>query len=394
MIILRKKEVERIEVKKWTLVFGRRKTGKTFLVENFIKSDQYFFINRDRTVISKNDGVQITYDVFAERLKTGAKSGETITIDEFHRLGEPFLDLLQSIGKGGKIILLTSTLFLAKRLIAARSPIMGLFNEVQIPIISLQETLEALADKKPIAIEFFDEKRNSKSMMNAILSGSANAVPALFGEILIEEDKGTSAIYEGIIRAIADGKVTSGNISSSLFSKRLITKDDPSFVQSYLGVMVLIGLLKRIKVYNKNKFVYKIVSPLVRLFFYADEKYGISQRQITEIESERIISELLPHIVEDNIREYVADRLGLEEAVLEAGDYDIDGILIKFKKPSVLLEVKWGKIDAKVIEKVEQNLGKIEGDSRILFVNEKKGLSSSSIKIMDIHDLRKLSQRI
>jgi hypothetical protein len=294
-------------------------------------------------------------------------------------------------------------------LIAARSPIMGLFNEVQIPIISLQETLEALADKKldnkslvemaimlrePIAIEFFDEKRNSKSMMNAILSGSANAVPALFGEILIEEDKGTSAIYEGIIRAIADGKVTSGNISSSLFSKRLITKDDPSFVQSYLGVMVLIGLLKRIKVYNKNKFVYKIVSPLVRLFFYADEKYGISQRQITEIESERIISELLPHIVEDNIREYVADRLGLEETVLEAGDYDIDGILIKFKKPSVLLEVKWGKIDAKVIEKVEQNLGKIEGDSRILFVNEKKGLSSSSIKIMDIHDLRKLSQRI
>jgi hypothetical protein len=54
------------------------------------------------------------------------------------------------------------------------------------------------------------------------------------------------------------------------------------------------------------------------------------------------------------------------------------------------LEVKWGKIDAKGIEKVEENLGKIKGDSRILFVNEKKGLSSQILKIMDIHDLQKL----
>jgi AAA+ ATPase superfamily predicted ATPase len=36
-MIIRRKEVEAIKpMKKWLLVFGRRKTGKTFLVENFL----------------------------------------------------------------------------------------------------------------------------------------------------------------------------------------------------------------------------------------------------------------------------------------------------------------------------------------------------------------------
>jgi len=30
------------ELKKWVLVYGRRKTGKTFLVTIFVKYDEYF----------------------------------------------------------------------------------------------------------------------------------------------------------------------------------------------------------------------------------------------------------------------------------------------------------------------------------------------------------------
>lgn len=404
MIIERKYEAGRINnVKKWALIFGRRKTGKTFLVENFVKYDDYFFVNRDRTVISKADGVQISYDVFAERLKQGAAEDKVIVIDEFHRLGAAFLDLLQSIGSGGKVILLTSTLFLARGLMSARSPILGLFNEVQVPIISLEDCLRALAKeglnrkeiveiaimlREPIAVEYFNKKESAGVIIKDILLGSINAVPALFGEVLLEEDKGTSAIYEGVIRAIADGKVTSGEISNSLFSKRLISKDDPSFVQPYLGVMMQIGILKRIRVYNKNKFVYKIASPLMRLFFYADEKYGISQRQIERAEAERILTELLPHIVEDNIREYFAYRHGLEEMVLEAGDYDVDGILVKFKRPDIALEVKWKRmVTPDDIKNAEESLGKVDAKTKILFVQDKTGLISNNLIIKDVRDL-------
>ena len=37
----------------WTLVFGRRKTGKTFLIDNFVKHDTYFSIRPDRSVFCR-----------------------------------------------------------------------------------------------------------------------------------------------------------------------------------------------------------------------------------------------------------------------------------------------------------------------------------------------------
>ena len=54
-----------------------------------------------------------------------------------------------------------------------------------------------------------------------------------------------------------------------------MAKDDPSTIQPYLNNLVMIGILNKIAVYRKKKFVYKIASPLMKLFFYADEKYRI-----------------------------------------------------------------------------------------------------------------------
>ena len=62
----------------------------------------------------------------------------------------------------------------------------------------------------------------------------------------------------------------------------------------------------------------------------------------------------MPRIVEDNIREYFTEKYGLSESVAEGKDYDIDGCLLKFKKPEILLEVKWGRI------KNEDLLNKLE----------------------------------
>ncbi|RLE77422.1 MAG: ATPase, partial [Thermoprotei archaeon] len=53
-IIPRRIEVSRIKRSlPWVMVYGRRKTGKTFLVENFIPYDKFFFVNRDGTVLDK-----------------------------------------------------------------------------------------------------------------------------------------------------------------------------------------------------------------------------------------------------------------------------------------------------------------------------------------------------
>ena len=205
MIIHRRGVSGRIKnVSKWTFVYGRRKTGKSFLIENFIKYDEYFFVNRDRTLVSKLSNTTISYDAFIEILVRGLKEGKTIVVDEFHRLGEGFMDRLHAIGHGGKLILVTSTLFLAQKMLSARSPLLGLFNEVQVPLITLEDSLAALGGyglgnsqliesaimlREPLLASYFDVKEYVKEALVRVFTGSKFAVPALIGEIFLEEGK-------------------------------------------------------------------------------------------------------------------------------------------------------------------------------------------------------------
>ncbi|EQD30310.1 Archaeal ATPase, partial [mine drainage metagenome] len=139
--------------------------------------------------------------------------------------------------------------------------------------------------------------------------------------------------------------------------KRLIKKDDPSIIQQYLENLLKIGIIKKVELFKKKRFAYKIGSPLSRLFYYADEKYGISERKLSEEEAIGIIGEVMPRIVEDNIREHLSDKYGLRESVAEASDYEVDGILLKFSRPYLVLEVKWKtKISNKEINEIEKKL--------------------------------------
>ena len=127
MIIERPELVEKIRrINKWTLVFGRRKTGKSFLLDRFIEFDEYYFVKRDRNIITKSK-VEISLDSFLRELQMKLKYGKTIVVDEFHRLGEGFFDYLQAWRKEGRLILVSSTLGMAKKLLGVRSPLLGLF---------------------------------------------------------------------------------------------------------------------------------------------------------------------------------------------------------------------------------------------------------------------------
>ena len=37
----------------WSLLFGRRKVGKTFLIENFVPHDVYFSVRIDRSISAR-----------------------------------------------------------------------------------------------------------------------------------------------------------------------------------------------------------------------------------------------------------------------------------------------------------------------------------------------------
>ncbi len=404
MIIERPKEVERVKAfGKWVLVYGRRKTGKSFLIENFVKYDDFFFVKRDRSILSIKDSKTIAYETLLELLKRELAEGKTVVVDEFHRLGGDFFDFLHASKKQGKLILVSSTLFLSRKLFSSRSALLGFFAEAPIGLISIEdaartlksrhmkkkELLEAaILAREPLAIDFFDSELKPREIFAKVLLSSVRTVPALVGEIFVEEERSISAVYEAILRAVANGHVVSGGISSYLFSRKLIKKDDPSVIQQYLNNLADFGIIKKIRVHGKARFVYKHVSPLARLFYYCDEKYNISERTPTEAEVSRVVDELMPKLVEDNVRELIAGRKGLTESIAEAKDYDVDACLLKYKRPQVVVEVKWkNKITKEDVEKAEKTLSKINAPEKLLFVPDKKQMRvPTSLKIVDILD--------
>jgi len=401
MIIDRPMDTRKIaDSKKWVLVYGRRKTGKTFLVNNFIKYDEYFFVKNTGSILTKNND-SISYESFIQIFSRALQDNKTVVVDEFHRLGKDFFDYLHFMKKSGKLILISSTLFLSKKLISAKSALLGLFTEMPIGLIRLEDCLSALKKidlskkeklelavllREPIAIDYFEPKEGARKTIAKIISGSVKTIPALIGEIFLEEEREISAVYEGILRSIASGKVGSGEISSYLFSKKLIKKDDPSIIQQYLNNLCAFGIIRRIGVFSKKRYIYKLTSPLARIYYYADEKYNLSERKMSDGELLRIIDELMPRIIEDSAREALAEKNGLTETVIEAKDFEIDGLLLKFKKPEIALEVKWGKIGEKEIRRVEEKLGKTQAKNKILFVQDKTKIRSN-IQTMDVEGL-------
>ncbi|MFB6088892.1 MAG: AAA family ATPase [Candidatus Aenigmatarchaeota archaeon] len=406
MIIERPELRKRIEdLNKWTMVYGRRKTGKTFLLREFIPHDEYFFVKRDRTILSQRDGKMesMIYDTFKETLQRELSNDRVLVVDEFHRLGDDFFDLLHGMKKNGRLILVSSTLTLSKKLLGNKSPLMGLFAEVSIPIIDLSnivETLEteysnkkelmelSMVIREPIAVDYVNEQENARNVLIDVLRGSLKTIPALVGEIFEEEERQLSAIYEGIMRAVATGYNVSGRIADYLFSHNLIDRNDPSLVQQYLSNMVEFGILKKTKVYNKNRNKYSHISPLIYLYYYSDEHYNISERDPSEEEIARIVDEMMPRLIENTVREYLAKRDGLTEAVIETSDYDVDVCLLKFQKPEAVGEVKWKEeVEQSDINRAEEVLSKIEADRRFLFVPDKTKVNSDVLEVMDVTDL-------
>ena len=404
MIIIKRKEKNELEEKlkagRWVLLFGRRKTGKSFLVKRFIKWDDFFFVKRDRSIISEKEGL-MEYDSFLKILKRELERGSIVVVDEFHRLGNDFLDFLHSIGKVGRLILISSTLFLSKKIFGYKSPILGLVSEMPLGLIDLDDAIKcvkrykkskkeilenAILVREPIAITYFDENKTARESAVRMILSLIRTVPALIGEIFLEEERSLSAVYEGVLRAVAQGKITSNEISDYLYARRDIEKNDPSLVQPYLKNLVDFGILRKIEVFGKKKFIYKHSSPLAWLYYYADEKYNISERTISKEELKRIVDEVFPSIVEDNVRMFLAKKFGLKETILQKKDLEIDCCLTRFDKPKVLVEIKWGAVSKKDVRKAEENLSKIKSDKKFLFVQDKSKIESR-LRVMDVNDL-------
>lgn len=374
-----------------TILFGRRKVGKTFFIKENNRYDYYFFVTRSNSIFNQNNE-ELSFETFFELFKIISKTN-VIAIDEFHRLPRIFLDYIH-FNKPKKVILLTSTLWLATKMLEEKdSALVGIFNPINFSIISEIDIVKNLSNlhlneidviensvylREPVLIEYYE--KNIKTTVVNFLFNQKYYLKNLIGEIFSEEGRQFSKIYEGILLAISNGKNISGEIASFLFSKKLIEKDSPSLIQKNLEVLVNLGLIDKVEVYNKKKFYYKIVSPLFDLYFYLISKYDYVEQDIPKKYVEEIFKTKFPYHVEDFFNSLFSKLRGLK--IVKIHNPEIDISLMKFKNLEIVGEVKWRDEFENKNDEIFHKLNEFDSKEKIVIskVNIKSSIEQKSLK--------------
>lgn len=390
MIINRDYKKE-FSVSKIRLVYGRRKTGKSFFVENFVSFDKFFFIYRDKSISNIKTNDKINFEELKRYIIEN--KNKTIVIDEFHRFGDDFLDFLHS-HRLNNLILITSSLYIAKNILSKKSPILGLVYPIEFDLIKPCEVINHFKNnlinleyllffQEPTLLDLYDPKESFKDFLFKSYNFSKYWLSALFGEIFEDEDRKLSEVYEGIIRAISLGKNNVGEITTYLFSNNLISKESSGSISPYISILISIGIVKKIELLGKSKrFIYKINSIPIDFFIYLNSKYGenISLSDLLVSWDNKVSL-----YIEEYLTKLLSDYYKLTPVKYSLPNHEIDVSLKKFKKLEVIGSVKWTdkKIDLTLIK---NNLD-LDVKNKFLFLKDKKNIKLDEIIVYDQKDL-------
>lgn len=123
------------------------------------------------------------------------------------------------------------------------------------------------------------------------------------------------------------------------------------------------GLVKRVKVFGKKKWIYKMASPMMNLFYYLDTKYGISELSMDNETFERAYTEKLPKYFEDFVRTSLAEKYGGEEEVMISPEVDI---VITVRGGAVCCAKVKMKSERKDVELLKSKTSSLDCDKLVL----------------------------
>ncbi len=380
----------------WRLVYGRRKVGKSFFVKNETEWDNYYFVTRSRTVI-KNEEEQLEYKEFLREFKI-LLGKEKIVVDEFHRLPSEFLDFLHMKGQTGELTLITSSKFFARRMIDARSPLLGVVTPFEMSLISPRDMLINLKPEKKEEAEraFIGVEPWTLPMLHLrpeeMLENAIRSVPGLLGEIASEEDRQLTETYDAILEAIAVGENTAGKIASYL-SSRFPEKSSRTYT-GYLKVLEDLGIIHRLKIHGKKRHVYVHSSPVVLTYYRVRKRVGFPEFPTEDVQVLNACKGELPLLAEAFIRRFFAEVLGEEPGIyigrMSGAVLELDGY---FERSNTVIEVKWREsIDNKILRDAHRKLSVFKGMRKILVVPEKERDVYKDVEILDVKDLVSMAE--
>jgi len=393
------------KAKSWILVYGRRKTGKTYLLKNFTKWDYYFLVRKDGTVTYEENGNHGTLSALDLSRKVGdlLKSNKTVIVDEFQRLPQAFLEDISAFHPDGKLVLTGSSFRVMNEVFGKKSPVLGLLAEHKIGLVTPKDVLSSLSKHMPApaAIEFGAFARDPwliphlhfKDSLKELFDISVhfqNAITSLMGEVFQEEERSLTQLYESLLRLIGAGYQKSEDLLSIMSSRGLLKNGVSSAIVQYINNMERMDLVEELAVYpSKRKKAYLLRSPIFQMFYYLADRYDIEQREIGFAQAQEAVRKVRNLAIQRFIGEVFARSLdGRLEYSYEP---ELDFIITKKGRPVLVGEVKWGRYDRKDLHNFKQKSSDL--DCRKVLVAPKRNGTLDGIEIIDASEIVQLSQR-
>jgi len=379
----------------WTMVYGRRKVGKTYMLKRFVDWDVYFLIGLEGSVwiegmdVDRLDSMDTVVDLVMKFLR----SGKTVIIDEFQRISMGTLERIASVHPDGRLLLSGSSMGVMSRILGPGSPLLGRFREKRVGLIRPEDLLGTLPKGLPLDYAPYLSDPWTAPLLSGkgihgdlhrLLGGTVNTVPSLIGEIFHTEDRNLSEVYQGILGCIGSGATKPSEIASTLYNREVIKKDSASHVSPYIGALKEMGLVKELSIYGKKRSAYRIGSPVFWVYYYMESRYGLERGLPKLSEVEENLRRVHHLCMEDYMVETVSRWIG--GYLKYSFEPEVDGIVVDRKdRPKASIEVKWGRIRNADVDAFVEKTEHIDAPR---YVVAKRVLDRDDVKFITPDDLR------
>lgn len=410
MLELKRSEADEVAgLPGWVLLFGRRKVGKTYLVQRFLRSDVYVIVRRDGVIIAEGlgvgriEGLENLADALGPRLEAGA----TVIVDEFQRLPESFLDEITRYHPNGRLVLTGSSLRVVSSVLGTRSPLLGLAYPYRLGLVRPSDLLTSLSSWKPeTAVAYAAYLR--EPWLVPLLKGPGDigtaihgaigslrfAVPALIGEVFVESERLLTQTYEAILRGLGAGLWRPGDLANRLQNTGVIGREGSNFLRSYLKNLETMGLVEQLPILGKSKWTaYRLTSPLLETYYYLADRHGIDEKD----RPMRVIAPNLKRMVNQAIERFVGELfVQVEEGQPEISfDPELDFVVTRGRErePIVVGEVKWGKYNSADVRRFKEKVEALDCRKVLVVRRRLASVAVDGVDMLEPKDLIKLASQ-
>lgn len=375
--VVRRREESIRNLEGWILVYGRRKTGKTFTIRRVFNEAHYFVITRSGHTIAEVEG-RVTYISLEEAVKQiGAllKDEKMAVLDEFQRLPYKYWDAIALCHPNGKLIASGSSLGILRKVFDRRSPLLGLFTPFRFDLIRYSDAILSIKDlcpflreallwglliRDPWIIPMVCFERDMVSEICNKAYGLLASASGLVGEVFEEEERALTRVYDAVLRLTGESIWKPAEISGILTSNNLISGGLPT-VDGLLNRLAGMGLLEKVVLWKTKgaKYYFKHRSPLLSILYYLDQKLHIGEGFHKKIDPNLVMSVIgmeFQFAVGEMLAEYMGGIKGYTILPNMGGDIDIVILDPRLKRPIIGYEVKIGEFEKREAEKAVEKI--------------------------------------